>query len=144
MIRSVRWLWPSVIIASTAITNILVFADVTSPVRSVIAIWFLFICPGMALSRLLRLADGWSELTLALALSFTLGLLVNMVLMYAGRWSYTTGLLILSLVSVVGSLLQLTWSPSESPTVALPTNNTNQRLNIHAPAQAGTAVNDAE
>ena len=101
------WLWPLVIIASTCAINVMVFADISTSLRPVLAIWFISVCPGMALVRLLRLSDGWSEMALSVALSMALGVIVVTSLLYAGWWSYKTGLVVLSMFSVVGAVIQL-------------------------------------
>lgn len=85
----------------------MVFADISTSLRPVLAIWFISVCPGMALVRLLRLSDGWSEMALSVALSMTLGVIVVTTLLYAGWWSHKTGLVILSIFSVVGAVIQL-------------------------------------
>lgn len=85
----------------------MVFADISTPLRPVLAIWFISVCPGLALVRLLRLSDGWSEMALGVALSMTLGVIVVTTLLYAGWWSHKTGLVILSIFSIAGAAVQL-------------------------------------
>jgi uncharacterized membrane protein len=105
--KTLRWLWPLVIIASTCAINVMVFGEMSTSLRPPLAIWFISVCPGMALVRLLRLSDGWSEMALSVALSMALGVIVMTSLLYAGWWSYKIGLVILSLFSVVGAVIQL-------------------------------------
>jgi uncharacterized membrane protein len=103
--------WPLVILASTAAINVFVFGDIQSPARLLIAIWFVCVCPGMALVQLLRLSDNWSRMALGVAVSMALGVVVTTSLLYAGMWSHQVGLIILSSICVVASMadLSLAW-----------------------------------
>ena len=69
-----------------------VFTDVVF--RPFIVMWFLFICPGMAVTRLLHLKEAITEWTLALALSFSIDAIIASILLYAGMWS-PNGILVL-------------------------------------------------
>jgi uncharacterized membrane protein len=106
MTRSI-WLWPIVIICSAVGIGLLVFGDVTSPIRPVLALWFLLICPGMALARLLRIQDNGNELTLAIALSLAIDAMLAIGMAYAKLWSIQWGLSILIGISVIGATLQI-------------------------------------
>jgi hypothetical protein len=114
-LRSSRLIWPVVIIVSTIGLDALVFGEVVSPLRPPLAIWFISVCPGLALVRLLRLEDGWSEMAVSLALSITLGVMVATGLVYADWWSAKAGLAILSAVSLGGAVLQLATAPAAWP-----------------------------
>lgn len=105
--KTLAWMWPLIIIASTIVINVMVFADMSTPLRPLLAIWFVCVCPGLALVRLLRLSDGWSEMALSIALSLTLAIIVVTTLLYAGWWSHKAGLVILSTISVTGATAQL-------------------------------------
>src|SRR5438067_10253994 len=83
------WLWPLVIVVSTLGVSVVAFADAHSPLRPLLALWFLGICPGMAFVRLLDIKEGYVQLTLAVALSLTLDTIVATVLLYAHLWSPT-------------------------------------------------------
>ena len=102
-----RWVWPAIIVLSAALIGVLVFLNVESPVRPVLAIWFLIVCPGMALVRLIGLQDRWTETTVAVALSMSLDIIVSLMLVYSGLWSPKLGLAILIGISVAGSALQM-------------------------------------
>ena len=101
------WLWPAIIVVSSAAIAILTYAGVESPVRVAFAFWFLLVCPGMALVRLLRLKDVIVELTLAVALSLALDALVASALVYTGLWSSKSSLAILIAISIAGAAAQL-------------------------------------
>jgi hypothetical protein len=139
-----RWRWPLVIIASTAIIDVLVFAGVDGPVRAIFAVWFVCVCPGMALARLLRLSDTWSEISLAIALSFSLALAVNMLLLYADWWSPELGLAILSVVSVAGAILQITLDPAPTNPLTFPLNGANQVLHVDTSGAERRPQRDSE
>lgn len=106
MIRP-RGLWPVTILLSAAGIGVLAFAGLESPIRAVIALWFLFVCPGMAFVRLLRIEDALTELTLAVALSLALDGLVAGTMLYAGMWSPQWGLALLICMSAAGAALQV-------------------------------------
>ena len=100
------WLWPATILLSAAGIALTFFAGVAAPARPFVALWFLLLCPGMALVRLLRVGGVATELTLAIALSLVLDTLVAMVMIYTGTWSPGAGLIVLIGISVFGALLQ--------------------------------------
>ena len=102
--------WPAVIIVSALAAGVLTITDSASPARPLIALWFLCVCPGMAFVRLLRLGEGLTEMTLAIALSLAMDVIVAGVLLYAGVWSPRWGLIVLIALSLVGAILQVTTS----------------------------------
>ncbi len=71
-----RVIWPLLLLCSSLLTALVVFLVPTISIRPVVVMWFLFICPGMAWVRLLRLHSNLAEWTIALALSFALDALV--------------------------------------------------------------------
>lgn len=101
------WLWPIILIVSAIAVTMMVTANVTNPVRLLLALWFLLVCPGMAYVRLFKFKDIPIEWTLAFALSLALDAFVSIVMLYAGRWSPTWGLIILASITLIGALLQL-------------------------------------
>lgn len=101
------WVWPAIIIVSTAAVGFVTVAEVEAPARPVIALWFLLICPGMAFVRLLRIQDGFAEWTLAIALSLAFDTVVAGTQLYAGVWSPEGGLLALIGLSLGGVGLQI-------------------------------------
>lgn len=101
------WLWPAVILFSAVAVVIVVFGGVTSPLRPLVAFWFLLVCPGMAFIPLLRLTESFAEWTLAIALSLALDAIVAGTMLYAGMWSPNFGLTILISISMIGAVLQV-------------------------------------
>ena len=112
-----RWVWPGIIILSAMLIGTVNFLNLHSPVRPLLAIWFLCICPGMALVRLIGLRDRWTEVTLAIAVSLSLDVVLSLALVYAGLWSANLGLAILICVSLAGAVAQLRDPTSESTAV---------------------------
>jgi len=99
--------WSAAIAVSAATVEVLVHNDVANPVRPVLALWFLLICPGMAFIQLLNFRDYLYEIVLAISLSLALDLLIASALLYTGLWSPELILLILIVLSTFGVLCQL-------------------------------------
>jgi predicted nucleotidyltransferase len=106
-----RLLWPAIIILSTIAAGLATFVITDTAVRPFIVLWFLFVCPGIALVRFFRLEELVVEWILALALSFAIDAIVAGALLYAGRWSPTTIIAILMGISLGGALLQIGLDP---------------------------------
>lgn len=101
------WLWP-VIITLSAIAAYLAATFLPGTLETlVIIMWFLFVCPGMALARLLRLQEPVMEWVLALALSFAIDGIIAGILVYTGAWLPMRTLAIISGVCAVGVSGQL-------------------------------------
>ena len=77
------------------------------PVRPVLVIGFVAICPGMSLVRLLQLDSVLIELALAVAVSLALAGLLASALVYAGLWSPNVVLELLVVIAVSGLALGL-------------------------------------
>jgi hypothetical protein len=99
--------WPIVVILSAMAAGFLVVSDADGPIRPIVTLWFLLLCPGMAFVRLLRLKEGFYEIVLAVTLSVCLDLLVAGAMLYAGYWSTARILAILISLCSVGVLCQL-------------------------------------
>ena len=106
MTRS-TWLWPAIIIGSAVAVSAVVLGDLSSPIRPVLVLWFLLVCPGLAFVRLLRIKDLGNELTLAIALSLAIDSILAMVMIYAKLWSPKGGLSVLISLCVIGVMLQI-------------------------------------
>jgi predicted nucleotidyltransferase len=110
-VKRLLWLWPAIIILSTVAAGLVAFVLTDTAVRPFIILWFLFVCPGMALVRFFRLEDLVVEWILALALSFAVDAIAAGALLYAGSWSPTTILGILMGISLGGAILQIGLDP---------------------------------
>lgn len=109
--KRLLWLWPAIIILSTVAAGLVAFVITDTAVRPFIILWFLFVCPGMALVHFFRLEEQVVEWILALALSFAVDAIVAGVLLYVGRWSPTATLEILMGISLGGAILQIALDP---------------------------------
>ncbi|PZS14549.1 MAG: hypothetical protein DLM57_14315 [Pseudonocardiales bacterium] len=96
-----------IILVSATLAGILVLCDITSPLRPVLTLWFLCVCPGMALVGLMRVDEPFAEVTLIIALSLALDTITAGTMLYAGWWSPPWTLIILLVVSVGGAGAQL-------------------------------------
>jgi hypothetical protein len=85
-----------------------------APVRPAIVLWFFLICPGMAFARLLGIKEHLTELTIALALSIALDVIVSETMVLSNMWSPGRALLTLVGVSIFGAALQLTRPPARN------------------------------
>lgn len=106
-LNRIPWLWPAIIVLSALAVALVLFWDIQSPLRPAVALWFLLICPGMALVRLMRLGDPLTTVALAIALSLALDGIVAGVMIYAHLWAPAWGLALLIAVSCAGAALQL-------------------------------------
>jgi hypothetical protein len=100
-------LWSVAILGSAVAAAVGSLAPPGEPLRMLVESWFLLVCPGMAIVRLLRLQDGLAEWCLAVALSLTLDALVPDVMVYAGVWSPDAALASLVVLSAVAAGLAL-------------------------------------
>lgn len=101
------WLWPTIIILSAIAASLVTFIIPDTPLRPIVVMWFLFICPGMALVRFFRLNQPIVEWILALALSFAIDALLAGIQLYTGRWSPTATLEIVIGLSLGGAFMKL-------------------------------------
>jgi len=109
------WLWPTIIILSAGAASLVTFVIPASPMRPIVVMWFLFICPGIALVRLLHLNEPVVEWTLAIALSFAIDAIVAGIQLYAGRWSPTLTLELLIALSLAGVIAQIATIHARTP-----------------------------
>jgi hypothetical protein len=101
------WPWPIILILSTIAAGLVTFVLPGIVLRPVIVFWFLFVCPGMALVRFLRLKEPVVEWTLALALSFSIDAIVAGIQLYAGGWSPSITLVIIMFLCLGGAIMQI-------------------------------------
>jgi len=105
--RYAVFIWPAVIVLSAVLAALMMLIPEPSPLRAAAAFWFLLVCPGMAFVRLLRLHDTLVEVSLAIALSIAIDIIVSETLVVSNSWSPGWALAIIVLVSLVGVALQL-------------------------------------
>jgi len=96
-----------VLLFSTLAVCLTAFLDWQSPLRSIITLWFMVVCPGMALVRVFGLRLPVSSWTLAIAFSLALDSAIGIALLYSGNWSWQTGLIILASITAVSAIIDL-------------------------------------
>jgi hypothetical protein len=82
-----RWLQPGVVLIPVIALIAAILTGVGAPVRTLLALWFVLICPGASLVRVLGLRDRFVELVVVAPLSLTLVTLTSVALFYGGWWS---------------------------------------------------------
>jgi transposase-like protein len=101
-----RW-EPTATLIMTMFTAALVFGDFETPVRTVFALVFLTLVPGLALMRLAHLPGLGMRIFLAVPVSLCLAALVSGVLVYAGVPSWDLGVSILISVTVAAVIVDI-------------------------------------
>ncbi len=101
-----KWFWPILIILSALAAGLVNFVWPAMVGRPLIMLWFLSICPGLMLIRFFRLKELVMELTLAVALSFTIEAAILSIQIYSGHWSPPTALLLIIGICIVGTITQ--------------------------------------
>jgi hypothetical protein len=101
------------------VTGALVVIDAPSPLRSIVALVFLGIVPGLSIVNLFGLGDFTQKLVMSIGLSLALDTIVAGLAVYAGLWSPTGILGVLIGITVVGAGLQLKFL-AETGTSAAP------------------------
>ena len=116
-----------VLVLSTLAAAAAVALQLPAPVRAPIVIWFVVVCPGLALIRPFRVGPPFVELTIAIGLSLSIDGIVAAIFLYAGRWSPEGALAILcvlTLVAVGGEWLASRRRPSVDAPARNPDNST--------------------
>jgi hypothetical protein len=98
-------LWPAVAATSALAATGAVGFGVTTPLRGVLVIWFVIVCPGMAVVALLRIRDPLFVLVATIAISLALGVVVATSLLYLDLWSPRRALVILGGLTLALSLV---------------------------------------
>jgi uncharacterized membrane protein len=99
--------WSGGMISSAILVALVAFVFPLAPVRPVLVVPFLLICPGMALIRRFRLAEWWVELILAIAVSVAIDTLLATAMAYAGVWSPRLLLGVLVCLSLIAGIEEL-------------------------------------
>jgi hypothetical protein len=99
--------WPPVLLCSCAAVAMTTWAWTSSPVRPAVTTWFLLLCPGMALVRLLPSRGVLTRLVLAVATSLAIETVVSVAMLEGRAWSSSATLGILIVVTVGASSVEL-------------------------------------
>ena len=99
-VLTARGPWPPVLLCSVLAVALTTWGWTSSPLRAAVTIWFLLVCPGMALVRLLP----WRGTLLQIVLAVAAGLAVETVLaeaaVIAHLWSPGALLLLLFVITI--------------------------------------------
>jgi hypothetical protein len=90
-----------------AATTLVVALDANPVYRAPIVISFLLVGPGLAIVRLLGVPAATAQLSLGIALSMALDVLVPAALLYAGAWSPSSALAILVALAIAAALVEV-------------------------------------
>jgi len=83
----IRWLRPALVLVPGAALIAVIATGVGAPWRTVLALWFVIVCPGASLVGVLGVRDRFVELVVVAPLSLTLVTLTSVALFYGGIWS---------------------------------------------------------
>lgn len=97
--------WTAIILLSSLLAWFVVFVNFGGLFQYGVVIWFLGVCPGMAIIRYLRLHEPLVEWTLAVALSFTIDAIVGGLAVIFGVWSSAGCFSIVLVVTALAALL---------------------------------------
>jgi dsDNA-binding SOS-regulon protein len=101
-----KWVWPSALTVSAVLIALLFAADLNTPLRPILALWFLLVCPGMSIVRIFDVQELLLEWVLAIALSISLAGIVSAIMIYTATWSPALGLWILIAITLLGVIVQ--------------------------------------
>ena len=100
---------PMVSVAWTGIVATLLLADAGSSLRLLVVLPFVLLVPGLAVVQLLGLTnDAAAQITLALATSIALAVLIPLGMLHLGIWSPSHGLLVLMAITAGAAGLKIT------------------------------------
>ena len=92
--------------ALTLVAGTLYLVDLGGPVRYLVVVPFVLVCPGLAWARLLRIGDAADTLGVGIALSIALVTLVAQAMALASWWSPGVGYLVLAALTGAGLALE--------------------------------------
>lgn len=99
--------WPSVLLASCAAVAVTTWGWSSSPARPAITAWFMLVCPGMALVRLLPYRGFLTRIVLAVAASLAIETCLAEIALETHAWSPGVTLGELIAITVAGVVLEL-------------------------------------
>lgn len=102
---TVAWFWIASAWGTASTVGVALGADASY--RAPVVLSFLLVCPGFAIVRLLGIPAPRFQLSLAVAISMALDVLVPAALLYAGGWSPLAALAILATLTNVAAVAEL-------------------------------------
>lgn len=97
--------WTAIILLSSLLAWFVVFTNLGGPMQYAVIVWFLGVCPGMALTRFLRLHEPMVEWMLAVTLSFAVDVIVGGFAILVGEWSTFSVFAVVLVITVIATLL---------------------------------------
>lgn len=88
------------------LTTVVVLTGILPGLRPALVFLFLLVAPGLAYVKLLPIDEGFTRLTVAMALSMAIDAVVAMIFLYTGGWAYQPIFLIIAAITVFGAVLQ--------------------------------------
>lgn len=101
-----NWFWPVILTVSVATTAAVFFAESRLVFRPLLVLWFLLVCPGMAIVRIFDVQEPLLEWVLSSALSISLAGIITTIQIYTHNWSPGTALWILISITLAGVVIQ--------------------------------------
>ena len=99
--------WSGGMTCAAVLVGLVVFVLPIGPLRPLLVVPFLLVCPGMVLVRRLHLAEWWVELLLAIGISVAVDTLLATAMVYAGVWSPRLLLAVLVWLSLIAGIEEL-------------------------------------
>lgn len=109
-------------LASVAAAGFVLGAEVGGPLQTVVVLWFLLVCPGLALTGRFPIPKLLHRWILVLAVSLTVDILTAEALLSVGRWSPINGYLAIAGITIAGVAVSLfIGNPAKVSALAHPT-----------------------
>lgn len=109
---SVTWFWIASLWGALSVMAVALGAGTSY--RAPVVLGFVLVCPGLAVVRLVAVPTGGFQLSLSVAISMALAVLVPAALLYAGAWSPLAALLILAVLTSAAATTELAFGPVQS------------------------------
>jgi hypothetical protein len=106
-VRRGAFRWPVIVLVSAFAVGLLLLGESGLPLRPIITIWFLIVCPGMAFVPMLPIKDGLAAFTVGIGVSLAIDALIAEAMVYTTHWSATWSLAILVGIAGAGAAWQL-------------------------------------
>lgn len=101
LVRGTRGRWLRLVLAVTVLAVVLALADISSPFRVAVTLVFLLAGPGLALAQAIGVDDIFPLITVSIAVSLSLAIVLAGSLLYAEIWVPEATLLILAGITML-------------------------------------------
>jgi len=113
-------LWPGIVMSSTVAMIVVTIIGLGPPIAPAVALWFVFVCPGLPYVRLLELREPLNEFLLAIALSLSIEAVVSLLLLWSSAWSSGRMLQVIIGITMLGAMLDADRTVSGRATAVRP------------------------